>query len=277
MKKQFTADTVEEAMELAVREFDVDKDRITFTTIDGGKKGILGIGKSLAVVEAEYEPTKAELALDYLSGVLSAMGIDAELELTESEEGAVIDIQGEMTGAVIGRRGETLDALQYLTGMAANRSDREYYRISLDSCGYREKRKEALEELAKKISKTVIRTGRSTTLEPMNPYERRIIHASISEIEGVTSKSIGEEPYRKVVISSTNPPRNDRQGRGRRGERNDRRGGGRYNDRYNDREIKRDPHAMDLFKTSFEKDYRKPKPEDSLPSGDLYGRLDVDY
>ncbi len=259
-------------MELAVREFGADRDRITFTTIDSGKKGLLGIGKALAVVEAEYEPGKAETALDYLSGILSAMGIDAELVLTESEEGAVIDIQGEMTGAVIGRRGETLDALQYLTGMAANKNDREYYRISLDSCGYREKRKTALEELAKKIAKTVLRTGRSTTLEPMNPYERRMIHAAISEIEGVTSKSIGEEPYRKVVISSTNPPRGDRQ----RGRRNDR-GGERRGSRYGDREIKRDPHSMDLMKTSFEKDYKKPKPEDTLPAGDLYGRLDIDF
>ena len=267
MKKQFTADSVEEAMELAAAEFGIDRDRIVFTTIDTGKKGILGLGKSQAVVEAEYEMTKAEIALDYLSNILSCMGLDAELEAQESEDGALIEIQGDMTGAVIGRRGETLDALQYLTCMAANKGDKDYYRISLDSCGYRAKRKENLEELARKIAKTVLRTGRSTTLEPMNPYERRIIHAAVGEIEGVASKSVGEEPYRKVVISSTNPRKPDR--RDRRGGRNDRRpyGGDR----------KRDPHSMDLMKTSFEKDYKKPRPEDSLLSGDLYGRLDIDF
>ena len=132
--------------------------------------------------------------------------------LTENEDGAVIDITGDTTGAVIGRRGETLDAIQYLASMAANRSDKEYYRITLDSCGYREKRKAILEDLARKISKSVLRTGRTSTLEPMNPYERRIIHAAVSEIEGVTSKSIGEEPYRKVVISSVNGRPERRQG-----------------------------------------------------------------
>ncbi|MBQ5331605.1 MAG: protein jag [Oscillospiraceae bacterium] len=283
MKKQFTADSIEEAAELAVKEFGVEKDRITFTTIDEGKKGILGFGKAQAVVEAEYEPTKTETALEYLAEVLSAMGVDAELVAEEGEEGAVIDIQGDMTGTVIGRRGETLDALQYLASMAANKSDKDYYRISLDSCGYREKRKAILEELAKKIAKTVQRTGRSTTLEPMNPYERRIIHATIGDIEGVTSKSVGEEPYRKVVISSTNPRKFEHKGE-RGGRHSGGRGRGGYDKGSYDKgydkggfERKRDPHSMDLMKTSFEKDYKKPRPEDNLLSGDLYGRLDIDY
>ena len=274
MKKQFTADTAEEAMELAAKEFGVDKDRITFTTLDSGKKGILGLGKTQAVVEAEYEPTKTEIALEYLSDILSCMDIEAELVADENEDGALIDIKGDQTGAVIGRRGETLDALQYLASMAANKSDKDYYRISLDASGYRDKRKEILEELAKKIARTVIRTGRSTTLEPMNPYERRIIHATIGDIEGVSSKSIGEEPFRKVVISSTNPRKFDRS------DRDDRRGRGRgrgKDSRAPYTERKRDPHSMDLMKTSFEKDYKKPKPEDSLPVGDLYGRIDLDF
>ena len=137
-----------------------------------------------------------------------------------------------------------------------------------------DKRKEILEELARKIARTVIRTGRSTTLEPMNPYERRIIHATIGDIEGVSSKSIGEEPFRKVVISSTNPRKFDRS------DRDDRRGRGRgrgKDSRAPYTERKRDPHSMDLMKTSFEKDYKKPKPEDSLPVGDLYGRIDLDF
>lgn len=264
MKKEFTANTVEEAKALAAAEFGVDASKITFTVIEEEKKGILGLGKKDAKIEAEYEPSKAEVAADYIKEILSCMDIDAELSITENEEGAVIEITGDTTGAVIGRRGETLDAIQYLASMTANRSDKDYYRISLDSCGYREKRKAILEDLAHKIAKSVLRTGRTSTLEPMNPYERRIIHAAVSEIEGVTSKSIGEEPYRKVVISSVNgrPERKPRNGKdGYRKPRQKREGGTRT--------------SMDLMKTSFEKDYKKPKPEDSMLGGELYGKIDL--
>lgn len=271
MKKEFTANTVEEAKALAASEFKTDMEKITFTVVEEEKKGFLGFGKTDAKVIAEYEPSKAEVAAEYIRNILSCMDINAELVITENEDGAVIDITGDTTGAVIGRRGETLDAIQYLASMTANRSDKEYYRISLDSCGYREKRKAILEELAQKIAKTVLRTGRTSTLEPMNPYERRIIHSAISEIEGVTSKSIGEEPYRKVVISSVNGRPERRQG----GKRN---GGYRDNrqDRQGGRRREFQPHSMDLMKTSFEKDYKKPKPEDSMLGGELYGKIDID-
>lgn len=263
MKKEFTANTVDEAKDLAAAEFGADKSKIKFTVLEEEKKGFLGFGKTDAKILAEYEPSRAETAAEYIKSILSCMDIDAGLEITENEEGAVIDITGDTTGAVIGRRGETLDAIQYLASMAANRSDKEYYRITLDSCGYREKRKAILEDLARKISKTVLRTGRTSTLEPMNPYERRIIHAAVSEIEGVTSKSIGEEPYRKVVISSVNGRPERRQG--------GKKGG------YDKSRRRRDPQprSMDLMKTSFEKDYKKPKPEDSLTDGELYGKIEL--
>ncbi len=263
MKKEFTANTVEEAKALAAADFKVSSEKIKFTIIEEEKKGFLGFGKADARIEAEYNPSKSEIACEYIRKILNCMNIEAELSVTENEEGAVIDISGDTTGAIIGRRGETLDAIQYLASMAANRGDKEYYRISLDSCGYRDKRKAILEDLAQKIAKSVLRTGRTSTLEPMNPYERRIIHAAISEIEGVTSKSIGEEPYRKVVISSLNPRKDkgNRQGA--------RKGNGRPH-----REPQ--PHSMDLMKTSFEKDYKKPKPEDSILGGELYGKIDID-
>lgn len=263
MKKEFTANTVEEAKDLAAAEFGADKSKIKFTVLEEEKKGFLGFGKTDAKILAEYEPSKAETAAEYIKAILSCMDIDAGLEITENEDGAVIDITGDTTGAVIGRRGETLDAIQYLASMAANRSDKEYYRITLDSCGYREKRKAILEDLARKISKTVLRTGRTSTLEPMNPYERRIIHAAVSEIEGVTSKSIGEEPYRKVVISSVNGRPERRQG--------GKKGG------YDKSRRRREPqaHSMDLMKTSFEKDYKKPKPEDTMTEGELYGKIEL--
>ncbi|MGN0666237.1 MAG: RNA-binding cell elongation regulator Jag/EloR [Huintestinicola sp.] len=277
MKKEFTAKTVEEAKALAAAEFGVAAEEIVFEILEEPKKGFLGIGSTDAKISAEYEEkvlTKAEIAADYIKGILSAMNIEAELNVTENEDGALIDITGDTTGAVIGRRGETLDAIQYLASMTANRSDKEYYRISLDSCGYREKRKAILEELAHKIAKSVLRSGRTSTLEPMNPYERRIIHSAVSEIEGVTSKSIGEEPYRRVVISSVNgKPEGGKYDR-----RNNRKGGGRGNGKRGGRgEYTPEKKPMDLMKTSFEKDYKKPKPEDSMFSGDagLYGKIDL--
>lgn len=262
MKKEFTANTVEEAKKLAAAEFGVDADRLSVTVIEEEKKGFLGIGRSDAKIVAEYEPSKTEIAVGYIKEILKCMNIEAELEVTENEDGALIDIKGDTTGAVIGRRGETLDAIQYLASMTANKGDKDYYRISLDSCGYREKRKAILEELARKIAKSVLRSGRTSTLEPMNPYERRIIHAAVSEIEGVTSKSIGEEPYRRVVISSVN-------GRPERRDNSQRRG----NDKSRRR---RETHtSMDLMKTSFEKDYKKPKPEDTMFDSELYGKIDL--
>ena len=216
---------------------------------------------------------KIEKAKEYLTGVLAAMEVEAELRVTAGAESAMIDIEATSNGAVIGKRGETLDALQYLTFMIANRGDKEYYRIILNSAGYRERRRKTLEELAAKIARNVQRSGRQTTLEPMNPYERRIIHSTIAGIEGVTSRSVGEEPYRKVVISST-----ERQGgRRRRGDRNDRSGERRNDRRRNDRRRNNDAPPtrinMDSMKTSFEKDYKRPKPEDDLNAG-LYGKIE---
>jgi len=220
---------------------------------------------------------KIEKAKDYLTGILTQMGIEAELHVTAGAESAMIDIVAANNGAVIGKRGETLDALQYLTFMIANRGDKEYYRVILNSANYRERRRKTLEELAAKIARNVLRSGRQTSLEPMNPYERRIIHSAIAEIEGVSSKSVGEEPYRKVVISSLNkPPRRRRNDRNDRGDRQNR-GNNRRNDR--DNRNRRNPDApptrinMDSMKTSFEKDYKRPKPEDDLNAG-LYGKIE---
>ncbi len=267
MKQVFTAKSIDEAKAMAVSEYGVEESRITFTVIEEPKKGLFGKIKGEAKVEAEYEPSKAEIAADYIKSILKNMGFETDLNVTENEDGAVIEILGDTTGTIIGRRGETLDAIQYLASMTANKGDKEYYRISVDSCGYREKRKAILEDLAAKISKSVLKTGRTSSLEPMNPYERRIIHSAVANIEGVTSKSIGEEPYRKVVISSTNPrPKRDR---------NDHKGGyskGRGNRRNGDNQHR----SLDMMKTSFEKEYKKPKPEDSLlVEGDLYGKIDI--
>ena len=231
---------------------------------------------------SETALAKIEKAKEYLTGILAAMGVKAELKVNAGSESAIIEIQTPNSGAVIGKRGETLDSLQYLTFMTANRADKDYYRIILNTANYRERRRKTLEELANKIAKNVLHSHRSTTLEPMNPYERRIIHSAIAEIEGVTSKSIGEEPYRKVVISSTEKPQ--RSGKRRnyhdkndKNDRNDGRNRGRNHGRRDS--SRRNPDApptrisMDSMKTSFEKDYKRPMPEDDINAG-LYGKIE---
>ena len=159
--------------------------------------------------EALINP-KVKLARDYITSILRAMDVDAQFTVYQNETGAVMNIDSNNNGTIIGRRGETLDALQYLCSIIANKGDKDYFRITIDCLGYRSKRKDTLEQLAAKVAKSVLRTGRSQPLEPMNPYERRVIHSAISNIEGVSSRSVGEEPYRKIIISSTNPRNNNR-------------------------------------------------------------------
>lgn len=167
----------------------------------------------------EEEPTiepdeqmlaKANAVTEYVKSVLTAMGA-AEAVITPrfTANGVRFTLSGPDLGVVIGRRGETLDALQYLAGLVANRMEGDYLRITIDSGNYREKRERTLEALARKLALQAVRTGKSQTLEPMNPYERRIIHAAVSQVRGATSSSIGEEPARRVVIKSTLPARSE--------------------------------------------------------------------
>lgn len=204
---------------------------------------------------------KVKLARDYITSILAAMGVTAEYTIYQNETGSIINIESDNNGTVIGRRGETLDAIQYLCSIIANKGDKDYFRITIDCFGYRSKRRETLEHLAAKVSRSVLRSGRSQALEPMNPYERRVIHSAVSNIEGVSSRSVGEEPYRKIIISSNNPRRDNRRRDNRRGDKRDRR----------PRDFDRKP--VDLS-TSFEKDYKRPKPEDSIEGG-LYGKIEL--
>ncbi|MBP0962960.1 MAG: KH domain-containing protein [Oscillospiraceae bacterium] len=172
--------------------------------------------------QREEEPTiepdeqmlaKAEAVTEYVKSVLAAMGAaDAVITPRFTANGIRFTLSGPDLGVVIGRRGETLDALQYLAGLVANRMDGDYLRITIDSGNYREKRERTLEALARKLALQAVRTGKNQTLEPMNPYERRIIHAAVSQVRGATSSSIGEEPNRRVVIKSTLPARSGSEG-----------------------------------------------------------------
>lgn len=230
-------------------------------------------------IPEEIKLEKMELGAAYLRQVLAQLAPDVTCTGT-LENGISFTLEGESAGALIGRRGDTLDALQYLTSMVANRGDKDYVRLTIDTCGYRAKRRKALQDLAQRISKSVLRTGRSVALEPMNPYERRIIHSAVTEIEGVSSHSSGEEPNRKVIITNDSAPeykhdeRNARGFRERKFDRNDRRGGRRNErDRRDRRPRGEGPRKLDLS-TSFEKDYKRPKPEDSLNAG-VYGKIDI--
>lgn len=266
MKQVFTAAAVEEAKAMAVKEFGVSEEKITFTVLEEPKKGIFGKVKGEAKVEAEYTETKTDIAVKYIKNVLMAMGIEnVTIDVTEIENGAALEINGDGFEEIIGKKGELLDSLQYLASLVSNRLDREYFRISTDCNGFRERRKLQLEELAVKIANNVKKNGRSSALEPMNPYERRIIHAAVSDIEGVTSQSKGEEPYRKVIISSTTPRKYDDRGGYKKGGKG-RRNGGRRNGA---------PHSKGFdFTTSFEKEYKKPKPEDSMTGAGLYSKIE---
>lgn len=261
MKQIFTAASVEEAKLLASKEFNADVEKISFTVIEEPKKGLFGKIKGEAKVEAEYSETKVDAAKKYIENVLNAMGIEnVVFSEEEIEGGMLLEVNGDGFEEMIDKKPELVDSLQYLASLACNKLDGDYYRISIDCNGFREKRKKELEELAEKIAGGVKKTGRSSALEPMNPYERRIVHSVVANIEGVVSKSKGEEPYRKVIISSTEPRKyNDRGGYKKKG--------GRRNSR---------PKKAFDISTSFEKDYKKPKPEDELNLGSgLYGKIDI--
>lgn len=152
----------------------------------------------------------ADRGVEYISGLLKHMGVEAAVKSGETESGAAIMIEGDNLGVIVGRRGETLDALQYLTVLAANHGVNGYYRVTLNTGNYREKREKTLQSLAGRMANQSLRTHRNITLEPMNPFERRIVHTAVQDIDGVTSWSIGEEPFRKVVIGN----KGNRGGRG---------------------------------------------------------------
>ncbi|HCW72439.1 MAG TPA: protein jag [Clostridiaceae bacterium] len=202
---QFSGKNVDEALVNALRELNVTQDKITYEVIDEGAKGLLGlIGTKPAIIQVEMIPVERDLkaeAVSFLRGIFDNMGITAELEPALEDNLMKIDISGPKMGLVIGYRGETLDSLQYLTSLVVNkRREGEYVRVVLDTEGYRLKREETLERLAEKTAYKVKKYRRPMKLEPMNPYERRIIHSKLQKIEGIVTHSVGDEPYRRVVI-----------------------------------------------------------------------------
>ena len=317
MEKEFTAKTVEEAKELAAKEFGVSADEIEFDILEQPRKTLFGGLKGEARVNAIYEPAaeepkksvfedekaeeasaesvseendgeeelpddfdvskslKVKTAIEYLTAVLKALGLENfKITPIKRSGNVVLDITGEKLGAVIGKRGETLDSLQYLTILASNRTEESFCRISLDCNGYRDKRRETLDALARKTSAKVIKQGRKIALEPMNPYERRIIHSCVAEIEGVSSRSTGSEPFRKVVIYADKPKFDNNRRRGGHGNGSGARG---Y-------------RRSEGFSTSFEREYKRSSysPDENANAGEfsketvdteknatLYGKIEL--
>lgn len=207
-----TAKTVEEAVTKALIELETTSDKLTYEVIEKGSVGFLGIGSKPAIIRAKRKETLQDKAYEFLEQVFNAMKLIVEIEIdyNEMEHEMNIDLKGEDMGILIGKRGQTLDSLQYLVSLVVNKLNSDYIRVKLDTENYRERRKETLETLAKNIAYKVKRTKRSVSLEPMNPYERRIIHASLQNDKYVVTRSDGEEPFRHVIISLKRENRRDR-------------------------------------------------------------------
>ncbi|MCL1789523.1 MAG: protein jag [Oscillospiraceae bacterium] len=320
----FTAKTFEEAKKLAAEAFETDEHDINFEVIEQPKKGLFGlkgefrvraifkqsavdhkqltVGSPKTQVSESADSSQFKQVIDYLEKILSELGVSGySVNIKKVDDSHILDISGENLGIIIGRRGETLDALQYLAILAGNRGidENQRPRLIVDCNGYREKRADTLEALAVRTSNKVIKQGRRITLEPMNPYERRVIHSKVAGIAGVFSNSVGDEPYRKVVISAevvkrrNSPERNDR-------DRGGNRSGGRRNDKDRDTgvvlthtpgEVSSSVQSKSYkksagFSTSFERDYKRtsapaPAPEISQDTVDveknttLYGKIEL--
>ena len=229
-----SAKTVEDALTEASIELGLASTDIDYEVIEKGSAGFLGIGAKQAVITAwkkveekpvevkevketpveevevpekeeklaEVEPQTKEACEKFLTDVLKSMDMEVNLTSEIDEDGALsINMEGENMGILIGKRGQTLDSLQYLTNRVANKMQDGYVRVKLDTENYRERRKETLENLAKNIAHKVKRTKRAVSLEPMNPYERRIIHSALQADKYISTHSEGEEPYRRVVVT----------------------------------------------------------------------------
>lgn len=241
-KLEKSGKTEEAAIAAALEELGLDRDDVSVEIVERAKSGFLGVGASPAVIRVQYEAPDEEAAQEaaptetqapaaepeasvepaapadepesyarirtFVSGLLEHMGIQAQIDITARDNGGVnVNLSGSGMGAVIGRRGETLDAIQHLTNYAVNRGSDKHMHISVDAESYRAKREESLVRLAEKMAAKAVKYKRSMALEPMNSYERHVIHTALQDYEGVTTSSTGTEPNRRVVVSYEKPQR----------------------------------------------------------------------
>ena len=203
---EVSAKTVNEAITEACQKLGVTSDKLEYEVVEEGSNGFLGIGSKPATIKAAVkmeEESEEDCAKKFLNDVFAAMNMEVvvDVEYSDEEKEMDVDLSGDEMGVLIGKRGQTLDSLQYLVSLVVNKGKDDYIRVKVDTEDYRQRRKETLENLAKNIAYKVKRTRRSVSLEPMNPYERRIIHSALQNDKYVTTHSEGEEPFRKVVIT----------------------------------------------------------------------------
>ena len=202
-KLEFTGKTVDEALTNALVNLETTSENVEYEVVDKGSSGILGFINSKPAKILVWKKASMEDGVKaFLNDVFAAMDLEVTIEMTVDEEESVIDINlvGDDMGVLIGKRGQTLDSLQYLVSLVAKKEGGKFYRVKLDTENYRDRRKATLESLAKNIAYKVKRTRRPVSLEPMNPYERRIIHSALQGDKYVSTKSEGEEPFRHVVV-----------------------------------------------------------------------------
>lgn len=200
---QISAKTVNDAITDACQKFVVTSDKLDYIVVEEGTTGFLGIGAKPAVIKARVKCSVADNAKKFLKEVFDAMNLTVVIDVKydEANRSMDIDLSGDEMGVLIGKRGQTLDSMQYLVSLVVNKDAEDYIRVKVDTENYRQRRKETLENLAKNIAYKVKRTKRPVSLEPMNPYERRIIHSALQNDKYVTTHSEGDEPFRRVVVT----------------------------------------------------------------------------
>ena len=203
---EVSAKTINDAITEACQKLGITSDKLEYEVIEEGSAGFLGFNSKKAIIKAKVKvvvETMEEKVNKFLNKVFQAMNLSVTIEIVFNKEENTLDINlsGDEMGILIGKRGQTLDSLQYLTSLVVNKEKENYVRVKVDTENYRQRRKDTLENLAKNISYKVKRTKRPVSLEPMNPYERRIIHSALQNDKYVTTHSEGEEPFRRVVVA----------------------------------------------------------------------------
>ena len=201
--REYTGKTVEDAVMEAAIQLETSSDKLEYEVLDKGSSGFLGIGSRPAKIRACKVLDRKGRVEEFLKQVFGAMNMVVQITIEEDQEENTlnIDLAGDDMGTLIGKRGQTLDSLQYLVSLVANKGEEEYIRVKVDTENYRQRRKDTLENLAKNIASKEKRTGKPVVLEPMNPYERRVIHSALQNDKYVETHSEGEEPFRRVVVT----------------------------------------------------------------------------
>ena len=200
---EFSGKSVDEAITEACTTLGIESSKLDYEVIEKGSNGFLGIGSKPAIIKARKKEVVKDAVEEFLSKMFNAMdlSVDIQIDYDEQNRNMNIELKGNEMGIIIGKRGQTLDSVQYLASLVANRESDEYVRVKVDTENYRKRRKETLENLAKNIAFKVKKTRKPVYLEPMNPYERRVIHSVLQNDRYVETHSEGEEPYRKVVVT----------------------------------------------------------------------------